>query len=343
MPDIPLVVLSVACDAAVKFAVLVLIADVFTRGLNRTAPVAVNRLWIAVLATGTLLPLVGSMTPATVLIQPSAVVLDRIPVGIRSASSATIACVAIAAVALFLLTRLATGLVSIRRLIASSCEIPGAEGDSLRRMGGVRTRRAMACRVASHSSLLVPVTVGHWTPWILLPDDWRIWPAARLSAVMAHEGAHVERGDYLVGIWAALFRAVWWWHPAAWLAVSRVHLTAEFACDARASAVEGRADYAGHLLELAQTAAGRRVRYGWTLGATSRLRERVDALIDEQTATRPLAIALRTIIVAVAIVLACAAAPIRFTFSGAPDVAPGVAFDHGAAHAVVHGLRHGRH
>lgn len=331
MPEMPLTVLSLASDAAAKFAALAIIAEVFTRGLNRAAPAAMNRIWIVVLATGTLLPVVGSLTPATVLIQPSAVVLERIPTT-WPASFAAICLVILIAGAVFFLGRLSTGLVSIRRLIATSSEMSDAEGELLRRMSGVRTRRAITCRFASHASLLVPVTVGHWTPWILLPADWRSWPAARLSAVMAHEGAHVERGDYLTGILATLVRAVWWWHPAAWLAVSRIHLTAELACDARASAVEGRAGYASHLLELAEAAAGRRVQYGWTLGATSRLRERVDALIDEQAPPRPLAIAFRTIIVALAIVLAYAAAPVRFTFSRTPVFAPDFMVDHGATH-----------
>jgi beta-lactamase regulating signal transducer with metallopeptidase domain len=158
---------------------------------------------------------------------------------------------------------------------------------------------------------------------------------------MAHEGAHIDRGDYLSGIAATMVRALWWWHPGAWICVSRLHLAAEIACDAQASGDDGRADYAGHLLDLAQTAGGRRVRYGWTLGATSRLRERVDALLDDGASAHRVGITLRIALVMAAIVATCAAAPIRFTFSRTTDIATGSGFPDDTSHEALHRLRHG--
>ena len=340
MSDVSHTLVGLASDAAVKLAALVLVADLLTRGLNRSAPPLANRLWLVVLSAGALLPVIGWLTQAAVLIEPSAGVLNRVPTGLRTPSWTVFAAAMLASGALVFLVRITTGLAAIRRLVASSDVVSRTEQESLRRMAIMQSRRGDRCRFASNPSLSVPVTVGHWRPWVLLPADWRTWPAARLAAVMAHEGAHVDRGDYLAGIAAALVRALWWWHPAAWVAVSRLQLSAELACDARASAIESRADYAGHLLDLAQTAGGHRVRYGWTLGATSRLRERVDALLDEHPAAHRLAISVRAVMVAIAIALTCAAAPIRFTLSRATDFAPGFSFDHDAQHDSMHASRH---
>ena len=343
MSDISLALVALASDAAVKFAVLALVVELLGRRLHRAAPAVANRLWAAVLAAGALLPVILWLTPATVLIQPSAAVVNRMSTGFWPASSAAIAVTLLGAGTIVFFVRLAIGLVAIRRLIVSSSVVSGAETEDLRRMSGVRSGRTRCCLFASHPSLAVPVTVGYWRPWILLPADWRTWSASRLSAVMAHEGAHVDRGDYLAGISATLFRAVWWWHPAAWLAVSRLQLTAELACDARASASDSRADYASHLLDLARTAGGRRVRYGWTLGATSRLRQRVDALIDDRTAAHPLTVHLRASIIVMAIFLTWAAAPIRFTLSRTAVSASELSFDHDATHGAMHALGRGRH
>jgi len=40
-----------------------------------------------------------------------------------------------------------------------------------------------------------PVTIGTFTPKVLLPSGWRNWPAETLRAVLAHERAHVTRRD----------------------------------------------------------------------------------------------------------------------------------------------------
>lgn len=343
MPDASVVLIGLMADTAVKFAALVFVADLLTRGLTRASSAIAHRLWLVMLTVGALLPVLAWLTPATVLLAPSAVVVNRVPAAMRSSSVSLLIGVVVLSGALFFLLRLVTGMVAIRRLIESSSEVSRAEGNELRHMSRMQTVRGRGCRFASNPALSVPVTVGHWRPWVLLPSDWRSWPASRLAAVMAHEGAHIDRGDYVSGIAATMVRALWWWHPGAWICVARLHLAAEIACDARASGDDGRADYAGHLLDLAHTAGGRRVRYGWTLGATSRLRERIDALLDDGASAQRIGIALRIALVMAAIVATCAAAPIRFTLSRTTDIAPGVVFPHDGPHDAVHGLRHGGH
>jgi hypothetical protein len=77
-----------------------------------------------------------------------------------------------------------------------------------------------------------PVTVGWLRPVILLPSNWRSWPAAELDAVLIHEREHVHRRDPLTQWLALLNRAVFWFHPLAWRLERKLAELAEDACDA---------------------------------------------------------------------------------------------------------------
>ncbi len=87
-----------------------------------------------------------------------------------------------------------------------------------------------------------------------------VWPETmsgrddviRSRGVIAHELAHVHRGDHYLA-WVELFAGlVWWWNPLFWCVRRRVRETAELACDAIALSVcpDGRRTYAELLLEL---------------------------------------------------------------------------------------------
>jgi beta-lactamase regulating signal transducer with metallopeptidase domain len=63
-----------------------------------------------------------------------------------------------------------------------------------------------------HESELVatPLTAGVVSPRIILPATWRSWPAEKLSAVLAHEFAHMRRRDSLISLLAHLNRCDSW-------------------------------------------------------------------------------------------------------------------------------------
>ena len=74
----------------------------------------------------------------------------------------------------------------------------------------------------------------------------------RARGVIAHELAHVRRGDHIVA-WVELVAGlVWWWNPLFWFVRRRCRESAELACDAIALAAcpDGRRSYAELLLEL---------------------------------------------------------------------------------------------
>ena len=69
-------------------------------------------------------------------------------------------------------------------------------------------RGAMGCRrpveLREVPDLTSPATAGWRRPVILLPDDWRSWDDSERRAVLAHELAHIVRGDYAAGLLARL-------------------------------------------------------------------------------------------------------------------------------------------
>lgn len=99
-----------------------------------------------------------------------------------------------------------------------------------------------------------PLTWGVLRPVVVLPTAARGWTAARLDAALAHEHAHIRRGDWAVHIAAWAVCALFWFHPLAWLARHRLAHEAEHAAD-DAVLVQGvrPSDYARLLVSLGRT------------------------------------------------------------------------------------------
>lgn len=118
---------------------------------------------------------------------------------------------------------------------------------------GARARVRLA-----HSSVVgTPLTWGWIRPIVLLPSRSSAWPLERRRVALLHELAHVERGDYVAQLAATLVCAVYWFHPLAWWAASRLRSESEHACDDRVLAAGTTAPaYASDLLAVAQGARG---------------------------------------------------------------------------------------
>jgi TonB family protein len=97
-------------------------------------------------------------------------------------------------------------------------------------------------------------------PAIILPADWRNWPAMKLFAVLAHETAHVARRDWLTARLAAVNKAVNWWNPAAWWLARHLAAEAEEAVDEMALAAVGDVkQYASAVVDFAIAMQGARL------------------------------------------------------------------------------------
>ena len=192
---------------------------------------------------------------------------------------------AYAAGAALLLARLVLGLFLARGLVRASRPIPN--------MRGFASARAT---LRESDAIRVPMMLGVIRPRILLPVTWTEWDTRKLDSVLTHESAHAERGDWLVSVLSQFNRAIYWFHPVAWILNGFLERTAEECCD---DAVIGRLDdrfgYARHLLDFAgeETTADSRRRLsslGWPLALSMARRPMVEDRINSILATeRPLA------------------------------------------------------
>lgn len=130
------------------------------------------------------------------------------------------------------LARILVGVWAVARFRKRA--VPITDAQLLRELKELRAAIGCSTAVAVCESATIgtPATVGWRRPLILLPSDWREWDAVDRRAVLAHELAHVARGDYLSGLVARLSTAVHFYHPLAhWLA-RQMRFEQELAADA---------------------------------------------------------------------------------------------------------------
>lgn len=332
--------LVVAIDAAVRLAIVALGAEWVTRRRGRAAPALANAAWRLVLGCALILPGAVWFVPAVAFVRPEPATLAALSAAVPAAAIDALALVYLAG-ATIAAAPLCAGLVAIRRLRRSARVIRGSELRRVRELAAVAGFSSSAVSFLELESLGVPGTIGCLRSRVLLPSAWRTWPDERLSAVLGHELAHVERRDYAAGLVAAVVRVLWWWHPVAALLARRLSLTAEMACDAGASRRRGSVEYAEDLLQIAAEVGSRSVHPAWLPGATSNLSARIDALLARLDASPRAAPRTAIAPAAAALLVVCTTLPLRID-PIAPAVAAGTSGDlHG--HAATHALRHSAH
>ena len=147
--------------------------------------------------------------------------------------------------------------------------------------------RGVTLLEARTSNLLV--TWGIVRPTVLIPGAARDWPADRVAVVLAHELAHIRRGDWLVLLMAQVLRACYWFNPLFWIAAARARHESERACDDHVldRGVPGP-EYATHLIGIARAL---RQEDSWlpapAIIRTSSLEGRVKAMLDARLNRRP--------------------------------------------------------
>jgi TonB family protein len=149
-------------------------------------------------------------------------------------------------------------------------------------------RRPVALLESHHPTLLA--TWGIVRPKIIVPSAALHWSEERSRIVLRHELAHVQRGDWLVLVAAAILRAVYWFNPLAWILSARARQESEHACDdlVIGGGVDG-SDYAAHLLDLARILSEQR--RGWlpaaAMARASSLEGRITAMLNARLNRTP--------------------------------------------------------
>ena len=140
--------------------------------------------------------------------------------------------------------------LSVRRTIADGREADtGKWADTLACIDDIPS----GIRVVESDRPVMPMAYGILRPVVVVPVAGKEWDHQQRKAVLKHEVAHLRRRDTT---WLALGRlaaAIHWFNPLSWLALHRLGILCERACDEevlRSGAVAS--DYAMQLLEIAQ-------------------------------------------------------------------------------------------
>jgi bla regulator protein BlaR1 len=132
------------------------------------------------------------------------------------------------------------------------------------------------------ASVAEPMLVGAVRPRVVLPADFDVrYTMEERALVLAHERAHLRRGDALANALASGCLCLAWFNPLMYWAVAQFRFDQELACDASVLAATGaaRRRYADALLK-AQIAADsvRFVPAGCSWQSSHRLKQRIAVL-----------------------------------------------------------------
>jgi hypothetical protein len=285
-------------ETSIRATVLAVVAGLILKGFRVRSSSVRHAVWRGVLATMLLLPVLSRYAPSIPIYVGAPVHTFRIPDGsvvapdrifIAGGPSApppspekataptrmfwrellwTAGFWVYAAGVLILLIRLAAGWIVMRRIAGAGARVEGASLPN----------------AWESSRVMTPLTIGVLFPRIVLPMDWKTWPEEKLSAVMAHERAHVERWDPLAGFLARVNWSLFWFHPAAWWVKSKLAATAEQACDdavLRTACAPRR--YAEVLVEMAENMRTRGGRVQWQglgVNGNGSLQKRIDHILS---------------------------------------------------------------
>jgi beta-lactamase regulating signal transducer with metallopeptidase domain len=213
--------------------------------------------------------------------------------------------------AAWLLVPLLAGRSAMRRFERCFAPPAGEEwADALRQAcAELKLRRRVTLLVGG--DVPVPMTWGTWRPRVLLPASSSSWSAERRRVVLLHELGHVARLDCLTHFLAQLVRAVYWFNPLAWLAVSRMRIERERACDDLVLRLGTPGpSYADHLVSIVSALQRRALPWPATaMARSSQVGQRVREILEDRRDRRPVtatqAVAAVVLMLLVTIPVAC--------------------------------------
>lgn len=130
----------------------------------------------------------------------------------------------------------------------------------------------------------VPSVVGYLKPVILLPASALTGLGPKqIEAILAHELAHIKRGDYLVNMLQTVVEILGFYHPAVWWVSGKIRMERENCCDDLAVSLSGdRLAYARALTRLEEIRADR---FGLAVAVSGgSLLQRIQRLVGKDSA-----------------------------------------------------------
>ena len=298
--------IAIVFQAALRSAILAALVALALAALRPRNPHLHKLIWTTVVAASLAMPALLAIHVAPAIQAPGRqlTVLSSAGAPGELAPARLGASIAYFATAVLLLCRFVSGWTRTWRICraAQRCPDPWASGLDVR----------VSPRIAT------PATFGMT---VLLPAQSATWSERKLSAVLAHERAHVLNLDCWVLWLARLNAACFWFNPLAWWLARRLGTLAEQTSDEAAVAALGdRAGYAEILLTLG---AGRASPLSAAM-ARPRLASRIERILCGALPSAALKRSQRLLAVALLLpAVAIAAAPVELAaLSGASADSP---------------------
>jgi beta-lactamase regulating signal transducer with metallopeptidase domain len=156
------------------------------------------------------------------------------------------------------------------------------EVEAVARQIGLRPPRALVARGIMSPFVWFLIRLRLVWPEVMSSGD----EIVRSRGVIAHELAHIRRGDHWVAWLELVAGLVWWWNPLFWFVRSRVRASAEMACDAIAlcTCAGDRSEYARLLVELSAGPNARALApvLGVKLGAPNSFERRLSMILSDR-------------------------------------------------------------
>jgi TonB family protein len=220
---------AVAALAVYSLQILIMIAAAAlgAAAVPLSLPAARLRFWQVVTAGCLALPLLPFAAPgaasATVTFGAADVAIRAAgPVASSSAVTWTTALWIVAGGILLRASWLALGAWRLRGIRRRA--VPCALSVDLEAM---RAAMAVRARCFTTADLAQPATFGVLRPVILLPRTFTSLEPDAQRAVLCHELLHAARRDWLAVLGEEALKCVFWFHPAMWWLMDRLHLTRE--------------------------------------------------------------------------------------------------------------------
>lgn len=314
--------------AAIVSSVAAVILLALARRVRQDDPALWHRAWLALAIAAVVAPLTVFLPPVwrvVLLVGPADPATTLMPAARLALAAQLVAAIALAGTIAFA-WRLVVGLRFALRLAREAAPLSSGERARVDRLA---PGLGALCR--THARLRVPVAVGWRDGAILLPESWTNWPDGRLLAILRHEHAHIVRRDFTWNVAAAVYQAVYWWNPLAWLIARRIRFMAELACD-RAAAGSDATVYSAHLVAAARDLSHSAWPSGILApGVMADLPARIDALLSSNPDAKPASRLLARVFVG--LIAAAVLAPMLVQTRAAQASSVG---DHTARHAARH-------
>lgn len=170
--------------------------------------------------------------------------------------------------------RLGTGVLTLRRWTAGARAVDSPEWQA-----AIARNGASATRLLVSKDVPAPLSWG-WRNAVILIDEDTLRRAEDADAILAHEMAHVMRGDWIALVLARAAVALFWFNPLVWLMERQVAQQAEEAADCHALSKVEATRYAQTLVTCARNLVSSRVPANAIAPSRGALARRVKAILE---------------------------------------------------------------